>query len=279
MIGVSTSLRWCANVMRRNAKSFYLSTRFLPKDKREAIEALYGFFRHTDDAADEGAETADARRATLDAIRRDLALLDDHNAIGVAPWFAALRRTVERYPIDRSQLLRIVAGCESDLGCVRVESLAELERYAGSVAGSVGRCVLPVLGAHDPDSLVRSERLGIAMQLTNVLRDVEDDRAMGRIYLPTAQFPGKPIPAVMRIMATRAREYYREAPVLAARLPNDGSRAALLIAAVLYERVLDRLEERGFDPLGGRVFVSELGKLRLAARCMFASYTGLANIR
>lgn len=102
---------------------------------------------------------------------------------------------------------------------------------------------------------------------------------MGRSYLPFEQYPGESTPAVMRRVAARARSYYRETKTLASRLPNDGSRAALLAASVVYESILDGLEVRGYDPLGGRVSVSEVGKMKLVARCMLSAYTGFATIR
>ena len=139
--------------------------------------------------------------------------------------------------------------------------------------------MIPVLGAGDLDSCERAERLGIAMQLTNVLRDVEEDARLGRSYLPLAERAGVPLPEIMREIAERARTLYREAPILATRLPNDGSRTALLTAAVLYERILDRLERRDYDPAGGRVFVGVGAKVRVAVRCALAAHTGFATIR
>lgn len=276
---LARSRRWCALVMRRHAKSFFLSTRFLPRVKREAIEALYGFFRYTDDLADEGDAPVAVRRAALAAVRDALDRIDDRASAATLPWIPALRETLRAYAIDRSQLARLVAGCVSDLDPVRIATFAELETYAGAVAGTVGRCVIPVLGAGDLDSCERAERLGIAMQLTNVLRDVEEDARLGRSYLPLAERAGVPLPEIMREIAERARTLYREAPILATRLPNDGSRTALLTAAVLYERILDRLERRDYDPAGGRVFVGVGAKVRVAVRCALAAHTGFATIR
>jgi phytoene synthase len=275
---LARSRRWCALVMRRHAKSFFWSTRFLPKGKREAIEALYGFFRYTDDIVDEGDAPPATRRAGVAAVRAQLARIDEPLSNGL-PWGPALRATLGAYELDRAQLDRLVDGCASDLEPVRITTTAELERYAGAVAGSVGRCVIPVLGAPDADSSERAERLGIAMQLTNVLRDVETDALLGRNYLPLAERAGVPLPDVMRDIARQARAYYREAPILAARLPNDGSRVALLTAASLYERILDGLERRNYDPAGGRVFVGLGAKVRVAAQCALAAHTGFATIR
>ncbi|MDQ2909099.1 MAG: phytoene/squalene synthase family protein [Candidatus Eremiobacteraeota bacterium] len=265
--------------MRDCAKSFYFSTRVLPKAKREAVEALYGFCRFTDDLADAPGPSMHERYALFARVKRDLAALRSARFEASFPWYPALRRAFERFPIALDDALRLVEGCESDLAPVAIDSLERLEEYSSAVAGTVGRCSLPILGIADADSLRRGERLGIAMQLTNVLRDVEEDRAMGRIYLPMGEFPQTSVGEVMQAVALRARTYYREARVLAARVPNDGSRVALLLTGAVYEGLLDRLEARRYDLTRGRAYVPLPQKLRLAACSLLDAYTGLATIR
>lgn len=279
MTALRASQLFCAQTMRRHAKSFYLSTRILPRAKREAIEALYAFFRIVDDTADEGSAPLTARCAQLEHFRRDVEGLAIPGYRSCAPWFPALASAYRDFAFDLSPLLELIDGCESDLIPADIGTLEELEAYARAVAGTVGRSVIPILGASDPDSLERAELLGVAMQYTNVLRDVHDDRAKGRNYLPCAAFPGAAPSHVMRAIALRARALYREASVLAGRLPNDGSRAALLMATVFYENILSAVERRGFDTEGRRVYVTDTQKLRLAAQCMLSAYTGLAIIK
>lgn len=265
--------------MRDRAKSFYFATRVLPPAKRSAVEALYGFCRFTDDIADAAGPSAAERRATFTAIRSALLELGTAHGEGAFAWLPALRCTFERFPLDVRDALRLVDGCERDLEPADVGSMDELHAYAVAVAGTVGRCTLPILGANDPDSLARGELLGVAMQYTNVLRDVAEDRAMGRNYLPRREFYGVPIPQIMRDVARRARSYYLEARMLAPRVPNDGSRMALLLAGAVYEGILDRLARRDYDPFSGRASVPLPSKLGCAVRSMFVAYAGFPTMR
>lgn len=239
------SQRWCRALLRKEAKSFYLATRFLPRTKREAVEAIYAVFRRADDLADEPGYSNEERRAGLREIAFALEHVRDEAYRSDAPWFAALRRAFGAFPIAVADALRLIDACRADVDSVVCETLQDLEAYCAAVAGTVGRCALPILGASDADSLERGERLGVALQLTNILRDVDRDRASGRSYLPRS-FAALPDRGRATI-AARARECYREAPVIARRLPNDGSRLAILLAADLYEATLDgplTLQER-----------------------------------
>ncbi|HET9029570.1 MAG TPA: phytoene/squalene synthase family protein [Candidatus Aquilonibacter sp.] len=272
------SRRWCANVMREHAKSFYLSTRILPRAKRHAVEALYGLFRTADDLADEPGPPDDQRLAALDETMEQVERAAD-GATGDAPWFAAVADAFARFPIDRRDVLRLIEACRGDVVPAALHTMDDLYAYSACVAGTVGRASMAILGAADEDSLVRGERLGVAMQYTNVLRDVEEDRLRGRSYLPFEDFPGEPVSSVMRQVALHARAYYLEAPVLAGRVPNDGSRAALLMTADIYQAILDRLERRAFDPTLGRAYVPQTEKLRRALACLVQSYVGFATIK
>ncbi len=279
MIDLESSQLWCARVMRAHAKSFYFSTRILPRRKREAVEALYGLFRSADDLADEPGFTREERERGLARILDELATVRVSGAHGSEPWYPAVRRAFERFPIDPADARRLIEGCRSDLDPAPIRTLADLYAYSAAVAGTVGRCSMPILGASDADSLERGERLGIAMQYTNVLRDVDEDRALGRSYLPSEMLARADERAVMREIAAAARTYYREGRVLAARVPNDGSRAALLMTSEIYGGIVDRLEARDFDASRGRAYVSTGEKLRRALRCVVEAYTGFATIR
>ncbi len=246
--------------MRREAKSFFLATRFLPKRKREAVEAVYGVFRTADDLADEPGPTREQREEGLSEISSALAHVRDDAYRSDAPWFPAVRRAFARYPIAVADALRLIEACRADVNGIVCESLDDLEAYSSSVAGTVGRCSMAILGASDADSLERAERLGVALQLTNVIRDVDKDRSIGRSYLPRA-LAVQPDHGRTTI-AARAREYYTEARVLARRLPNDGSRLAILMAADFYEGMID-------GPLSFKE------RLRRAARCMWQAYAGM----
>ncbi len=265
--------------MRVHAKSFYFSTRVLPRAKREAVEALYGLFRSADDLADEPGPTLEERRAGFARIRANLAAIVRGEDASDAPWGAAVARALARFPIAIDDILALVAGCESDLDPHPIATYAELERYARAVAGTVGRCSMAILGASDDDSLARGERLGIAMQYTNVLRDVAEDERNGRIYLPQRKVERIGRREVMRALAELARSDYREAGVLAARVPNDGSRWALLATADIYGGIVDEVEHRGFNPEAGRAVVPTPAKIVRAMRCWVRAYTGFASMR
>lgn len=273
------SARWCAQVMRVHAKSFYFSTRVLPRAKREAVEALYGLFRSADDLADEPGPTLDERRTGFAMLRRSVEAISHGAFASEAPWGAAVARAIERFPIAIEDILALVAGCESDLEPSPIATYAELERYARAVAGTVGRCSMAILGASDEDSLARGERLGIAMQYTNILRDVAEDERSGRTYLPEREVERIGRREVMRALAQLARKDYREAFVLAARVPNDGSRWALLATADIYGGIVEEVERRGFNPDAGRAIVPTPAKIARAIRCWVRAYTGFASIR
>lgn len=279
MTALERSRIWCANVMREHAKSFFFSTRMLPREKRYAVEALYGLCRTADDLADEPGLDRRAREQAFDAMLADLQAVGNARYVSDAPWFEALRAAFRAFPIDVHDAIALVRGCRGDLDPAPIRTLEDLYAYSAAVAGTVGRCSMPILGACDGDSLSRGERLGVAMQYTNVLRDVDEDARMSRQYLPRESFPGRPTSAVMREVAQRAREFYAEARVLAPRVPNDGSRAALLMTSDIYGGILDQLERRGFDPAGGRAYVPTGEKLRRAARCLVQSYVGFATIK
>jgi phytoene/squalene synthetase len=272
------SAAYCRGVMQHHARSFYFATRLLPSAKRDAIEALYAFFRSVDDAADEGNAGMETRRARMRAFRTAVESLHGGPDACEEPWFDALSRAYIRYAIDRRPLLELIDGCESDLGTVDIASMNDLENYARAVAGTVGRSVVPILGATGSDALALGERLGVAMQLTNVLRDVADDERQGRNYLPLREFPGAGGTDAMRAVAAQARRQYDAGRALVRSVPNDGSRAALLMAAAFYEGILGRIERRGFDR-AGRAFVGGAAKWGLAAKCVFSAYTGLAIIK
>lgn len=234
---LDASQRWCRALLRREAKTFYRATRFLPRPKRDAIEALYAVFRTADDVADEGTLPDPERHALLEQISFAIERVRDSSVSNDAPWCAALRRAFASFPIATSDAVRLIGTARQDVDGIRCETLDDLIAYCAAIAGTVGRCSMPILGATDADSLDRAERLGVALQLTNVLRDMHADAAKGRTYLPM-EYASSPDRGAA-ILASVARRYYKEAQILAHQLPNDGSRFALLLMASLYEAVLE----------------------------------------
>lgn len=243
--------------MRHHARSFYFATRFLPRRKREAVEAAYAVFRVADEFADAPGLSESVREAGLAAIASAVQEIRDPDVRCSEPWFAALRDAFSRFALSVDDALQLVAGCRGDLNGVSCETMDDLRRYAVAVGGTIMRFAMPVLGATDDDSLARAQRLGMALYLTDVVRDVEEDRRMGRNYLPR-EFAAMPDGGRANVTA-EARSLYREAPALAKRLPNDGSRLAILVTSSLYEGMLD-------GPLTFRE------KMRRCSSCILQSY-------
>jgi 15-cis-phytoene synthase len=242
------SQAWCAATMFREAKRFFFASRLLPRAKRKALEALYAVFRTADDLADEPGFSDTQRHCGLASIRHDLENIRSPIHESAAPWFAAVRAAFARYPIAIADALGVVDGCAAELDDQPIVSLADLERVAAAITGGVARCGVAILGASDAASLERAQQLGVAMQLTNMLRDCEEDRARGRNYFSFAGESATDLLRVKRDAARRAKEYYVQASVLAATLPKDGSATAVLIAAKLYRALLERLERSAFEP-------------------------------
>ncbi|MGE5230519.1 MAG: phytoene/squalene synthase family protein, partial [Deltaproteobacteria bacterium] len=241
------------------ARSFYFASRFLPAGKRRAVFALYDFCRHADNLVDaRGARPAAAVRAELRALGRMVRRLRAGEDAGGQRWLA-LGDTLRRYPVPEEPLLDLLDGVTLDLGPVELPDFAALARYCRLVAGGVGLMLGPVLGA-PPD--VFSEpgvRLGVAMQLTNVLRDVGEDAASGRVYLAREDLKrfgvgeemlrADPAPDELRLLlacyAERARIFYERAAALRPAEDRARLRPADAMGAI-YRALLDRLQQQRF---------------------------------
>ena len=173
--------RFCQRMARREARNFYWGFISLPQDQRVAIYALYDFARQVDDEAD----SPERARATtgLERHRRRA------EAAGRGEWSdpvtMVLARAMDRHAIPEAELQALIDGVEMDLTVSRYATWADLERYCRLVAATIGRMCVRIFGFEDPAALQRADELGIALQLTNILRDVKEDAAMGRVYLPT----------------------------------------------------------------------------------------------
>lgn len=269
MIALSGSFAACRAITSRANSSFPLAFRLLSAPKRRAMEALYAFLRLTDDLADDAGEIV-AKRAALAAWRAGLlTALDGRFAHPVHP---ALADTVHRYHIPPRYLLDVIDGVESDLEPVRFTTFADLYPYCYRVASAVGLACVRVwglrYGATFEEANGPAEAAGIAFQLTNILRDLGEDRERGRIYLPTDELKRAECPpetwlgagaagrfsALMRFQAARAREYYRRAEPLGSLLSADG-RGIFRVMAGTYRQLLEEIERSRFDVLARRIRV------------------------
>jgi 15-cis-phytoene synthase len=264
--GDAIEWRLCAAVARSHGRSFFLASHCLPPDRRRAIHATYAYCRIADDIADLSADPASAALA-LDAWERQLSA--PTHPVAVA--FAAAR-TQHRVPVAPARDL--IAGVRMDLGPCRFATWDELRRYCYHVAGTVGLMVAPILGCQDEAALPHAVDLGIAMQLTNILRDVGEDARRGRLYLPLDELAvfgcdpeailyGRPSGRFRELLAfqvARARDLYVKArrgiPAL-----SPAGRLTTLAASEFYATILSAIEERDYDVFGARAYVPNGRKL------------------
>lgn len=270
------------------AKSFYFASRFLPDAKRQAIFALYDYCRHVDNLVDARGDRPIA------LVRADLAELANevrriHAGQVASERWLALADTLRRYPVPVTPLVELLEGVGMDLEPVAIADWPALERYCYLVAGVVGQMLVPVLGA-PPDRHVQAGiGLGIAMQLTNICRDVGEDLDRERVYLPASELAEfglgrealerrEVTPAFRRFMqfqVARARRLFDEADVVIGLFPNDGSRLTVRLLQRTYAGILDRIERNDYDVFRRRAYVSMGGKLAILAREWMKDRLGL----
>lgn len=269
--------RYCKQTTRTHAKSFYFCAHFLPREKRRAIYAVYALCRHIDDAVD--AAGIRGERDAQAAIERWRAQLDAVYTEGRAdsPVLVAWRDMLTRFRIKQELPLELMRGVLMDTHIKRYETWDELRVYCYRVASVVGLMSSEIFGYTEPRTLYYAEQLGLAMQLTNILRDVGEDARMGRIYLPLSELRrfgyteddllrGKLTQSFFALMdfeIERARSLYVEAEKGIPLLEQD-TRFTVLLAARLYARILDEIERNGYDVYTRRAHLTLARKLRAA---------------
>ncbi len=251
--------------------SFYTAMRLMPKSEREAMFAIYAFCRAVDDIADDGIGTRDERHAALDRWRADLDALYAGRAARLG---AFLKDAIAGYGLRQEDFLAVIDGMDMDVaGDIRAPDLATLDLYCDRVASAVGRLSIKVFGMDDEPGFALAHRLGRALQLTNILRDLDEDAAIGRLYLPREHLMAAGIvtddPAIAlanpaidkacRATARLAHDHYREADEIMRRRPKGHIRTPRLMGAV-YAEILRRMEVQGWAPPRRRV---SLPKTRL----------------
>jgi phytoene synthase len=264
----------------RSGSSFYYAFMFLPPPRRLAMTAFYAFCREVDDVVDDVHDPGVAA-TKLAWWRREVDAAFAGNPSH--PVLKALLPHVAAYDIRRDHLQDVIGGCQIDLDQSRFLDWPGLARYCHLVAGVVGEVASNVMGRTQPQTLEFAHRLGLAMQLTNIIRDVGDDARRGRIYLPISelqQFDVKAheilkrdapwgysdrFTALMRFQAERAHRAYDEA---LAHLPeaDRASQKPALMAANIYRRLLREIEAGGFQVLHQRISLTPLRKLWIACR-------------
>lgn len=266
--------QYCQDKAARSGSSFYYSFLFLPPDRRRAITALYAFCREVDDVVDEVSDPSVAQ-AKLSWWRAAVDQMFD--GAPEHPVLRALAPHLDTCHIERAKLQAIITGMEMDLQQNRYLDYPGLKTYCWHVAGVVGELSAGIFGEPDETTLEYARELGLALQLTNIIRDIGDDARRGRIYLPInelQQFGVKAadiinsryaegFPALMRFQTDRARAAYRRAFEL---LPPPARRAQRpgLIMAAIYYALLEEIERSDYQVLHQRIALTPLRKLWIA---------------
>lgn len=278
---------YCQQKAAKSGSSFYYSFLFLPSDRRRAITALYAFCRVIDDVVDDATDPSVARvklawwRTQVDQLFAGQA---DHPVMrALAPHLAACGITPER-------LHAIIDGMEMDLDQTRYLDWPGLRTYCWHAAGVVGELSAGTFGYTDPRTLEYAERLGLAFQMTNIIRDVGDDARRGRIYLPVNDMQlfdvkaneiidgtySERFVALMRFQTERARALYREAMQLLPEVDRRAQRPGLMMAAIYYA-LLDEIERDQWQVLHQRISLTPLRKLLLAWRIWVGGSRGFVR--
>ena len=285
---VAVAYSVCRSITRSEAKNFYYAFLVLPEAKRQALCAVYAYMRRCDDIADDAKLPAYERRqrleAWLDAFHRALSghPTDD-------PVLLALTDTQRRFKIPIELLDQLAFGTGMDIqdgdaavaGELQVlyQTFADLRLYCYRVASVVGLVCIRIFGYRDPAAEPLAENLGLAFQLTNIIRDIQEDAAMGRIYLPAedlarfeiepAEFREREIPERLRWLlaaeADRAREYYSSARELLDLIDED-SQPALWVLVTIYRRLLEKISDRKYDVFGKKVSLTVREKVTILGK-------------
>ncbi len=275
----AADLAACRELLRRGSKSFAAASLLLPRRVRDPTTVLYGFCRVADDLVDRGDD-----RGAVAGLRRRLSQVYAGTPAD-SPVDRALARTVREHAIPRALLEALVEGFAWDAEGRRYQTLSDLTAYAVRVAGTVGAMMTLLMGTRAPEALARACDLGVAMQLTNIARDVGEDARGGRLYLPLAWLDEagvdaraflaepRPSPALAwrwsSASSVTRRVFYARAELGIPLLPAD-CRSAIRAASLIYADIRRVLARRGFDAVSGRAAVSRRRKLWLVVRALLA---------
>jgi phytoene synthase len=274
-VNTETAYDFCEMLTRREAKNFAYGIRLLRRPERRALSAAYALARRVDDVGD-GQAAPSEKLVGLQVIRESIDSIDSQTN---DPVLVALVDAKRRYGLPMSCFGEIIDGCEMDVNGTSYETMDDLVVYCRKVAGSVGRLSLSVFGSRDPERAVPlADALGVALQLTNILRDVVEDRSLGRVYLPSSDAESVgcspdlkgPSWAVARLVALecgRAEQWFTEGLQLLPLL--DGrSRACVSAMAGIYRRLLGRIKLEPIVVTRGRVSLPTWEKALVAARSL-----------
>jgi phytoene synthase len=268
--------QYCEDRAAASGSSFYYSFRFLPAERRQAITALYAFCREVDDAVDECSD-AGVARAKIAWWRAEVAALDEGKPSHPVTQALALAR--RKFSLPTEQLQEIIDGMEMDLEQARYADFKALHLYCYRVASVVGLLAAEIFGYSDRRTLKYAHDLGLAFQLTNIIRDVGEDARRGRIYLPQDEMAAHGVSeadilasreteafrALMAFQAERARGYYRKAMEQLPAADRKSQRAGLIMAAI-YRTLLEEIARDGFPVLTSHISLPPARKIWLALK-------------
>jgi phytoene synthase len=280
----------CRGIARRAAKNFYYGFIVLPPEKRNALSAVYAFMRHADDIADEPGDPQHKRQKMNEWLEAAKAVFDGKPTDD--PVLMALGDAQKKFKIPPELFEKLVYGTSLDLEipatpgepAVVCETFDDLKHYCYYVASVVGLVCIRIFGYEDSKAEFLAEDCGLAFQLTNIIRDVKEDAAMGRIYIPQEDFEranlspanfspaaladpaqGQQLRPALEYEAERARKYYESAKWLMELIEED-SRGALWVLVEIYSRLLKKITERNYDVLTERVRLTTWEKLKVLSR-------------
>ncbi|MGZ4816699.1 MAG: phytoene/squalene synthase family protein [Terriglobales bacterium] len=279
----------CRSITRASAKNFYYGFLVLPSRKRDALCAVYAFMRHADDISDTPGVAESEKRMKLEA------LMDSFHDVDAGkptddPVLLALSHARQRYKIPVHLLEKLVYGTMMDVEfappdaapgepVVIYRTFEELYQYCYHVASVVGLVCIKIFGYQDPQAEKLAERCGVAFQLTNIIRDVKEDAAMGRIYLPAEELSQYGVSAaeiavgtdmecikpLLRLQADRARDFYKSGRELINYIDDD-SRAALWTLVEIYSRLLEKIAKLDYNVFGEKVRLTTGEKLKVLTK-------------
>ncbi|MCK2125920.1 presqualene diphosphate synthase HpnD [Thauera aromatica] len=270
---------YCQDKAAQSGSSFYYSFMFLPAERRRAITALYAFCREVDDVVDECHDPALAQ-STLEWWRQEVDRI--YAGTPTHPVGQALQDVLGRFRLPREQLLEIIDGMAMDLAQTRYADFKALQLYCYRVASVVGLLAAEIFGYQDRRTLKYAHDLGIAFQLTNIIRDVGEDARRGRIYLPVEDLQRFGVPAkdllearhsdafreLMAFQAARAEHFYDQAFAQLPKIDRKAQRPGLVMAAI-YRTLLREIAADGFQVLDRRTSLTPLRKVWLAGTTWF----------
>ena len=281
MVQLKDAYEECRLITKREAKNFFYAFVTLPAEKRRAIYAAYAFCRHCDDAVDRSA-SPESKVEALSSLSAQLDAAYKNRPNGAV--FIALAHSVQTYNIPQSYFQDVINGVEMDLTKHRYETFEELRLYCYRVASVVGLICLEIFGYRDPRAREYAIDLGLAMQMTNILRDVQEDMERDRVYLPQDEMKrygyseeellkevrNDTQKRFMAFQVDRAQKLFRSGARLLPYL-SIRSRGCPAVLAKVYMRILSRIEANDYNVFDGRISLSSREKLLIMATTWLTS--------